>query len=178
MGLDPHATGCAWCSCRRATAPPTWCRSPGQPPRRTSTKLLADGSDPQDLHFARFDLGVLSRTLRRHAGAGLLHQDRLAAGADLYRQARPEGPGAGGARHRPVEAAAAFRLGRRGLSDAQVAYAASDVLHLHALKEKLGRHAHRAKGRPELAAACFRFLPDRVRLDLAGWAAEDVFAHS
>ena len=63
------------------------------------------------------------------------------------------------------------------LTDAQVAYAASDVLHLHALKERLDAMLAR-EGREDLAAACFRFLPDRVRLDLAGWAAEDIFAHS
>src|SRR5207253_5434465 len=67
--------------------------------------------------------------------------------------------------------------GSEALSDAQVTYAASDVLHLHALKEKLDAILVR-EGRAELAAACFRFLPDRVRLDLAGWAAEDIFAHS
>ena len=63
------------------------------------------------------------------------------------------------------------------LSDAQLAYAASDVLHLHILKDKLDVMLAR-EGRGELAAACFRFLPDRARLDLAGWAAEDIFAHS
>ena len=63
------------------------------------------------------------------------------------------------------------------LTDAQVAYAASDVLHLHALRERLDAMLAR-EGRADLAAACFRFLPDRVRLDLAGWAAEDIFAHS
>ena len=62
------------------------------------------------------------------------------------------------------------------LSDAQVAYAATDVLHLHALKEKLDAMLAR-ENRADLAAACFRFLPDRVRLDLAGWAAEDIFSH-
>ena len=67
--------------------------------------------------------------------------------------------------------------GAATLSDAQVAYAASDVLHLHALKEKLDAMLVR-EGRAELAAACFRFLPDRARLDLAGWAGEDIFAHS
>jgi ribonuclease D len=67
--------------------------------------------------------------------------------------------------------------GAEELTDAQVAYAASDVLHLHALREKLDAMLAR-EGREELAAACFRFLPDRVRLDLAGWAAEDIFAHS
>ena len=48
------------------------------------------------------------------------------------------------------------------------------MLHLHALKEKLDAMLAR-EGRTELAAACFRFLPDRVRLDLAGWADEDIF---
>ena len=63
------------------------------------------------------------------------------------------------------------------LTDAQVAYAATDVLHLHALKEKLDAMLAR-EGRSDLAAACFRFLPDRSRLDLSGWAAEDIFSHS
>ena len=67
--------------------------------------------------------------------------------------------------------------GAPDLSEAQVAYAASDVTHLLALKEKLDVLLAR-EGRQELAAACFRFLPDRARLDLAGWAAEDIFAHS
>ena len=67
--------------------------------------------------------------------------------------------------------------GADALTDAQVAYAASDVLHLHALKAKLDAILLR-EGRAELAAACFHFLPDRARLDLAGWGAQDIFAHS
>jgi ribonuclease D len=67
--------------------------------------------------------------------------------------------------------------GAEDLTEAQVAYAASDVLHLHALKNKLDTLLARER-REDLAAACFRFLPDRVRLDLAGWAAEDIFSHS
>src|SRR6266702_2696811 len=67
--------------------------------------------------------------------------------------------------------------GAAQLTEAQVAYAAADVLHLHALKDKLDVLLAR-EGRAELAAACFRFLPDRARLDLAGWAADDIFAHS
>jgi ribonuclease D len=63
------------------------------------------------------------------------------------------------------------------LSEAQVNYAACDVLHLHALRDKLDAMLAR-EGRWELADACFRFLPDRVRLDMAGWANEDIFAHS
>jgi ribonuclease D len=67
--------------------------------------------------------------------------------------------------------------GAADLTDAQVAYAACDVLHLHALKDKLDAMLAR-EGRAGLAEACFRFLPDRVRLDIAGWGMEDIFAHS
>jgi ribonuclease D len=63
------------------------------------------------------------------------------------------------------------------LTDAQVAYAATDVLHLHALMDKLNAMLAR-EGRADLAKASFRFLPDRVRLDLGGWANEDIFSHS
>jgi ribonuclease D len=67
--------------------------------------------------------------------------------------------------------------GAAELSDAQLSYAAADVFYLHALKERLDAMLAR-ESRGDLAAACFRFLPDRVRLDLAGFAAEDIFAHS
>jgi ribonuclease D len=67
--------------------------------------------------------------------------------------------------------------GADSLTDAQVAYAASDVMHLHGLREKLDAMLAR-EGRAELAAACFRFLPERARLDLAGWADQDIFSHS
>ena len=67
--------------------------------------------------------------------------------------------------------------GAETLTDAQIAYAAADVLHLHALKERLDAMLVR-ESRAELAAACFGFLPVRARLDLAGFAEEDIFAHS
>ena len=63
------------------------------------------------------------------------------------------------------------------LSDAQLAYAASDVLHLHALRERLNVMLAR-EGRTELAQACFDFLPTRAKLDLSGWEEQDIFAHS
>jgi len=63
------------------------------------------------------------------------------------------------------------------LTDAQISYAASDVIYLHALRKRLDAMLLR-EGRENLAAACFRFLPERVRLDVAGFAAEDIFAHS
>jgi ribonuclease D len=66
--------------------------------------------------------------------------------------------------------------GAAKLSREQIRYAASDVLHLHELKRKLDEMLVR-EGRADLASACFQFLATRVRLDLEGWANEDVFAH-
>ena len=66
--------------------------------------------------------------------------------------------------------------GAETLTDAQLDYAASDVLHLHALKEKLDERLAR-EGRTEMAQACFDFLPTRAKLDLAGWPEIDIFAH-
>lgn len=63
------------------------------------------------------------------------------------------------------------------LSPDQVAYAASDVLYLHAVKNRLQAMLDR-EGRADLAQACFDFLPQRARLDLAGWEEVDIFAHS
>ena len=67
--------------------------------------------------------------------------------------------------------------GAPALSEAQLAYAASDVLHLHALREKLDAMLLR-EGRDKLARAAFGYLPERVRLDLAGFEAMDIFAHA
>lgn len=66
--------------------------------------------------------------------------------------------------------------GAETLTEAQLAYAASDVLHLHALRDKLDARLVR-EGRTDLAAACFRFLPTRAVLDLEGWPEIDIFAH-
>jgi ribonuclease D len=63
------------------------------------------------------------------------------------------------------------------LTQAQLEYAASDVLHLHALRDKLNQRLVR-DGRAELADACFAFLPTRAKLDLLGWDETDIFAHS
>ncbi len=67
--------------------------------------------------------------------------------------------------------------GAAKLSDEQVAYAASDVLHLHALRARLDEMLVR-EGRDHLARACFDFLPHRALLDVAGWEEVDIFAHS
>lgn len=63
------------------------------------------------------------------------------------------------------------------LTKAQIDYAASDVLHLHKLRDKLDVMLAR-EGRDELAQACFRFLPTRALLDLEGWPETDIFAHA
>ena len=149
----------------------------GNPAAPNLAKLLADGKILKIFHFARFDLGVLYQGLGVMPGPvyctkiasrlgrtytdkhGLKDLTREVLGVDLSKQQQSSDWGAA------------------ELSEAQVAYAASDVLHLHALKEKLDAMLAR-EGRQELAAACFRFLPERVRLDLAGWADEDIFAHS
>jgi ribonuclease D len=140
-------------------------------------RLLADDNLLKIFHFARFDLAVLynafgvmplpvyctkiaSRLTRTYTDKhGLKDLVREMLGVDLSKQQQLSDWGA------------------EELTDAQVAYAASDVLHLHALKAKLDVVLAR-EGREELAAACFRFLPDRAKLDLAGWQAEDIFAHS
>jgi ribonuclease D len=139
--------------------------------------LLADPAILKLFHFGRFDLAALyqglgvmaqpvyctkiaSRLSRTYTDRhGLKDLVRELLGIDLSKQQQLSDWGAS------------------DLTEAQVAYAASDVLHLHALKAKLDGMLAR-EGRSELAAACFRFLPDRVRLDLAGWAAEDIFSHS
>jgi ribonuclease D len=149
----------------------------GQTKAPNIERLLADKSILKIYHFARFDLAsmanafgamaepvyctkIASRLARTYTDKhGLKDLARELLGVDLSKQQQSSDWGAD------------------ELSDAQVAYAATDVLHLHALKEKLDAMLVR-EGRAELAAACFRFLPDRVRLDLAGWAAEDIFAHS
>ena len=150
---------------------------PNRPKPANLTKLLADGGVLKLFHFGRFDLGVLyhafgvmpgpvyctkiaSRLARTYTDKhGLKDLARELIGVDLSKQQQLSDWGAA------------------DLTDAQVAYAASDVLHLHALKAKLDAMLAR-EGRTELAAACFRFLPDRVRLDIGGWGAEDIFAHS
>ncbi len=139
--------------------------------------LLADPSRVKIFHFARFDMGMLfaafgvmahpvyctkiaSRLSRTYTDKhGLKDLSREVLGVDISKQQQSSDWGA------------------TELTDAQVTYAASDVLHLHALKDKLDLMLAR-EGRTELAQACFGFLADRVRLDLAGWAAEDIFSHS
>ena len=162
-GSTPTATGCAWCSSRPATARPTSVQiPPGGAGAPNLKRLLGDPAIVKIFHFARFDLAALyqhlgvmaepvyctkiaSRLARTYTDKhGLKDLAREVLGVDLSKQQQFSDWGAD------------------KLTDAQVAYAASDVLHLHALKERLDAMLAR-EGRAELAAACFRFLPDRVR---------------
>ena len=149
----------------------------GQTKAPNIERLLADKSIVKIFHYGRFDIGMLykafgvmaepvyctkiaSRLARTYTDRhGLKDLAREVLGIDLSKQQQSSDWGAD------------------ALTDPQVAYAATDVLHLHALRERLDAMLAR-EGRAELAAACYRFLPDRVRLDLAGWADEDIFAHS
>jgi ribonuclease D len=150
---------------------------PGKVDAPNLKMLLGDASITKIFHFARFDLAVLFHTLGvmpqpvyctkiasrltrtytdRHGLKDLVSE---VLNVNLSKQQQSSDWGA------------------ETLSEAQVAYAASDVLHLHALREQLDAMLKR-DGRSELAAACFGFLPTRARLDLLGWGEEDIFAHS
>ena len=139
--------------------------------------LLANPKIIKIFHFARFDLAALynafgvmpqpvyctkiaSRLTRTYTDKhGLKDLTKELLGKDISKQQQSSDWGAA------------------TLTEAQVSYAADDVLNLHALKEKLDVMLAR-EGRTDLAEACFKFLPFRARLDLGGWAAEDIFAHS
>jgi ribonuclease D len=140
-------------------------------------RLLTDPSVVKIFHFGRFDiamfylhLGVttapvyctkiaskLARTYTdRH---GLKDVSRELLGVDMSKAQQSSDWGAA------------------TLSEDQIAYAASDVLHLHALRERLDAMLVR-EGRDSLARACFEFLPHRAILDVAGWEDSDIFAHA
>ena len=140
-------------------------------------KLLGDPAVVKIFHFARFDLAALSnafgvmpqpvyctkiasrlaRTYTDRHGLKDLVSEVLNVNLSKQQQSSD--------------------WGADSLSEAQVAYAASDVLHLPALREQLDAMLKR-DGRSEIAAACFTFLPTRAKLDLLGWDDEDIFAHS
>ena len=150
--------------------------APGQTEAPLLKALLTDPNVLKLFHFARFDLGILkhaldtnvapvyctkiasrlARTFSDRHGLKDLCKDLL--GIELSKQQQSSDWGAA------------------ELSTEQLKYAASDVLHLHRLKERLDEMLAR-EGRSELARACFAFLPVRVELDLKGWAQEDIFAH-
>ncbi|MBZ9935843.1 ribonuclease D [Mesorhizobium sp. BR1-1-16] len=149
----------------------------GQTEAPNLVRLLADPAVTKIFHFARFDVAVLARTFGvtvspvfctkiasrltrtytdRH---GLKDLVKELLDVDLSKQQQSSDWAA------------------ETLSDAQLAYAASDVLHLHAVRDILEKKLAR-DGRSDLAKACFGFLPTRAALDLAGWAEQDIFSHS
>ncbi len=178
MGLDPHRDRLCVVQLSPGDGSADVVQiAAGQTKAPNIERLLADSSIVKIFHFGRFDIGMLakafgvmaqpvyctkiaSRLARTYTDKhGLKDLTREVLGVDLSKQQQLSDWGAD------------------ALTDAQVSYAATDVLYLHALKERLDAMLAR-EGRTDLAAACFRFLPDRVRLDLAGWAAEDIFSHS
>ena len=138
--------------------------------------LLGDRQVTKIYHFARFDLAMLERYLGVEASPvyctkiasklartytdrhGLKDLCKELIGVDISKQQQSSDWGAA------------------DLSEAQINYAAADVLYLHALKEKLDAMLVR-ESRHLLAQPAFGFLPVRARLDLAGWAEVDIFAH-
>lgn len=140
-------------------------------------RLLEDSNCLKILHFARFDVAafkhwlgvdtspiyctkIASKLCRTYTDRhGLKDVSREILGIEISKQQQSSNWGA------------------QTLSPAQIDYAASDVLHLHAIKERLDEMLA-AAGRTELAAECFNFLPARAALDLAGWPETDIFAHS
>jgi ribonuclease D len=149
----------------------------GQTKAPNLERLLNDPKVLKLFHFARFDLAILGQTFGAVPGPvyctkiasrlvrtytdrhGLKDLVRELLGVEISKQQQSSDWGA------------------ETLSDAQMAYAASDVLYLHQLKARLDVMLAR-EGRDALAAACFEFLPTRARLDLAGWPETDIFAHS
>lgn len=138
--------------------------------------LLSDPNVTKLFHFARFDIAAIKHYLGIDCGPvyctkiasklvrtftdrhGLKDLCRDLLGVEISKQQQSSDWGAA------------------TLTKEQIEYAASDVLHLHALRAKLDEMLVR-EGRMELAQACFRFLPYRASLDLAGWAEDDIFAH-
>jgi ribonuclease D len=149
----------------------------GQATAPNLARLLADPAVLKIFHYARFDMAMLRHGLGIHVGPvwctkiasrltrtytdrhGLKDLVREVLGIEISKQQQTSDWGAD------------------VLSEAQIEYAAADVLHLHAVKEALEARLRR-ENRLHLAESCFRFLPVRAELDLLGWEEEDIFAHS
>jgi ribonuclease D len=178
MGLQPHRDRLCVVQVSRGDGTADVVQIPRDGPRpERLMAVLADERVLKIFHFARFDMAVLHHALGVMPGPvyctkiasklvrtytdrhGLKDLCRELLGVEISKGQQSSDWGAD------------------ALTPAQVDYAASDVLHLHALKERLDGLLAR-EGRAELAAACFAFLPARARLDLAGWAETDIFAHS
>jgi ribonuclease D len=148
----------------------------GQTSAPNIERLLADPKVLKIFHFGRFDIAMLNRAFGTQIAPvyctkiasklvrtytdrhGLKDLVRELLAVDLSKQQQSSDWAA------------------ETLSDAQLAYAASDVLHLHGLRERLDMMLAR-EGRTAIARACFDFLPRRAELDLLGWAENDIFSH-
>jgi ribonuclease D len=178
MGLNPHRDRLCVVQLSGGDGSADVVQIPqGQADAPNLKKLLGDASITKIFHFARFDLAALynafgvmpqpvyctkiaSRLSRTYTDRhGLKDLVREVLNIDLSKQQQSSD------------------WGSQSLSDAQLAYAASDVLHLHGVRERLDAMLAR-EGRTALAQSCFQFLPTRVKLDLAGWENDDIFAHS
>ena len=178
LGLNPHRDRLCVVQLSNGdnTADVVQVMKDGPGPERL-VRLLADPEVLKIFHFARFDLAVLyhwlavmprpvyctkiaSKLARTYTDKhGLKDLVRELLGVNLQKEQQSSDWGAD------------------TLTPAQLEYAASDVLHLHAVKEKLDAHLAR-EGRTEIAERCFAFLPTRAHLDLTGWPDTDIFAHS
>jgi len=177
MGLNPHRDRLCLVQLSAGDGNVHLVQFPRGPYHAPNLKaLLADPKTLKLFHFGRFDIAVLEhalgcvcepvyctkiaarlvRTFTDRFGLKDLCKELL--GVDLSKQQQTSDWGAD------------------TLTNEQLAYAASDVLYLHALKAKLDALLER-EGRQELAEAAFRFLPTRARLDVAGWPEVDIFAH-
>ena len=180
LGLNPHRD--RLCVVQISPGDGTRRRHPDRArPERGAEPRAAPASDPaitKIFHYGRFDIAVLYHALRRDGGAGLLHQDRLAADPHLHRPARAEGHLPGVAGRQPVEGAAVVGLGGR---DADVRISSNTrrpTCSTCIACATRCRHVSTRDNRTDEAEACFRFLPTRAKLDLMGWAEDDIFAHS
>ena len=149
----------------------------GQTAAPNLVALLADGSKQKIFHFGRFDIAVLFHTFgvtttpvfctKIASRLTRTYTDRHGLKDNLKEMLDVDI-----SKHQQSSDWAAETL-----SPAQLEYAASDVLHLHALRDKLMARLVR-DGRLVHAEACFAFLPTRAKLDLLGWEEADIFAHS
>jgi len=151
--------------------------APGQKRAPNLVQLLKDRAVVKIFHFARFDLAAL-----QHAFGAMPQPVFCTKIASRLTRTYTDRHGlkdlVGELLDIPLsKQQQSSDWGAASLTPAQLDYAAADVVHLHRLRDILIGRLER-ENRQALAEACFRFLPSRARLDLMGWAEEDIFAHS
>ncbi|HTV68500.1 MAG TPA: ribonuclease D [Rhizobiaceae bacterium] len=149
----------------------------GQKSAPNLAKLLGDAAVTKIFHFARFDLAILYNSLGVMPGPVFCTKiaSRLTRTYTDRHGLKDLTAELLGIVMNKVQQSSDW--GADTLSQDQLEYAASDVLHLHRLRETLAARLVR-DGRADVADACFKFLPTRAKLDLMGWGEEDIFAHS